>query len=244
MPLLGGSDVVSADAGAFVAEQSDAPVMEPRTRAVLRIDSVPAGARVVVNGTALDDVTPTSVPVAPDEPNMIRLELEGYEPWEDPAVQVPTGETLRIRPRLSMQVASLLVTTRPEGVTVVLGGERLGVTPLERNDLRPGRGQTLTLRKEGFRPVTVRIDLDVGRATKVERTLKNTTVFGRIDLHIDDGWAEVYLRGRKIGRAPARGLKLPVGKHKLRLVNPPTKRERVLEVEVVQGETRYYRTRL
>jgi len=239
----GAQMAVSADAGRVVA-QTDAMVMEPDTKAILRIDSIPPGARVTVNGTALDAPTPSSIPVAPNQPNTIRLELEGYETWEEQAVTVPLGETLRIRPRLVARVASLSVTTHPDGAEVFLDDQRLGVTPLERSDLRPGKGRLLTVRKDGYRALSMRIDLTVDHPLSIDRQLKGTTVFGHIDLHIDDGWAEVYLRGKKIGRAPARGLRLPVGKHKLRLVNPPSGHERYLDVEVVEGETRYYRTRL
>ena len=69
-------------------------------------------------------------------------------------------------------------------------------------------------------------------------------MLGRINLQIDDGWAEVYFRGKKVGRAPVRGLQLPVGKHRLRLYNPRSKKQKLLDVEVVTGETRYYRTTL
>jgi len=244
--LLTRSEAVSIspiDAGRSTAAP-DALLMEPDTKALLRIDSIPPGASVTVNGTAIDAPTPISIPVAPNQPNTIRLELEGYEPWEEQAVIVPLGETFRIRPRLAALVASLSVITHPDGAEVFVDDERLGVTPLERADLRPGKGRLLTVRKEGYRSLSMRIDLDVERPLTIDRQLKGTTVFGHIDLHIDDGWAEVYLRGKKIGRAPARGLRLPLGKHKLRLFNPPSGRERFLDVEVVEGETRYYRTRL
>jgi hypothetical protein len=92
--------------------------------------------------------------------------------------------------------------------------------------------------------MTVKVQLRPGSPIRIERTLKSSAVLGTINLQIDDGWAEVYLRDKKIGRAPARGLPLPVGKHRLRLYNPRTKKQKFLQVEVVTGETRYYRTRL
>ena len=74
------------------------------------------------------------------------------------------------------------------------------------------------------------------------RVLRPVPRMGAIDLFIDGGWAEIYLRGKKVGRAPAKGLKLPLGRHRLRLVNPPTGREVALDVEVTEGQVKYYRT--
>lgn len=49
-------------------------------------------------------------------------------------------------------------------------------------------------------------------------------------------WGEIFVDGRSIGRqTPAFDLKLPVGKHKIRLVNPVQKLEASFEVEITEG---------
>ena len=53
----------------------------------------------------------------------------------------------------------------------------------------------------------------------------------------------MYLNGKKVGRAPARALRLPLGKHRLKIVNPPTDRVVELSVEVKPDENVYYETR-
>lgn len=234
---------VAVDASLLAPATSDAEI-GPNPSSTLRIGSVPPGATVYVDGLALDGPTPTSVPVAPGTPTRVRLELAGYDVWEDADVVVPDGETLRMRPRLIRQVATLEVRSRPEGAQVFLDGEKIGLTPLTRSDLLPGDGRLLSLRKDGFRSISTRIDLKQGTPVRIERAMKSAQALGRINLQIDDGWADVYLKGRKIGRAPIQGLKLPVGKHRLRLENPLTKKRGTLEVEVLRDEVRYYRTKL
>jgi serine/threonine-protein kinase len=55
--------------------------------------------------------------------------------------------------------------------------------------------------------------------------------YGSIDLFVEP-WADVYFRGRKIGEAPIKGLRLPLGHHKLVLLNPIQHRQATLYVDV------------
>ncbi|HUS63546.1 MAG TPA: serine/threonine-protein kinase [Kofleriaceae bacterium] len=55
--------------------------------------------------------------------------------------------------------------------------------------------------------------------------------YGTVDIY-SEPWANIYLGKRKVGVAPQRGVKLPVGRHKLRLVNPVQKRSMTVTVTV------------
>jgi len=65
--------------------------------------------------------------------------------------------------------------------------------------------------------------------------------YGEIQLHVEP-WAYVYFRGKKVGEAPLRGLRLPRGRHRLTLVNPVLKRRKQIWVTVPSA--RPYRVRL
>jgi hypothetical protein len=78
----------------------------------------------------------------------------------------------------------------------------------------------------------------------VREVLRPTTRYGKIDLYITDGWAEIFLKGRKLGRAPIQGLVLPIGKQRLRLVNPLTGQSKTFDVLVDERKPAYYRTSL
>ena len=54
---------------------------------------------------------------------------------------------------------------------------------------------------------------------------------GTVDI-FSDPWAEIYLGKKKLGTAPQRGIKLPYGKHRLRLVNPVQNRSTYVTVTV------------
>ena len=52
-----------------------------------------------------------------------------------------------------------------------------------------------------------------------------------VDIY-SEPWANIYLGKRKVGVAPQRGVRLPVGRHRLRLVNPVLKRSTWVTVTV------------
>ncbi|HTE51065.1 MAG TPA: serine/threonine-protein kinase [Kofleriaceae bacterium] len=57
---------------------------------------------------------------------------------------------------------------------------------------------------------------------------------GSIDIY-SEPWANIYLGKRKVGVAPQRGVKLPVGRHRLHLVNPVLRRSAWVTVSVPSG---------
>ncbi len=236
--LLGGP-AESQPSVATKASSSEEVVSDAPRPAMLVIDSIPRGARVHLDGKPLPHRTPTSAEIEPDVGHRVELEREGFHRWTHERISATPGENVRIVPALVAQRASLTVTTRPPGAIVLLDGEALGETPLHRDDLRPGRGRKLTLRKPDYKPITLGIDLvDQGRL-EIERRLDSAIVYGRIKIHIRESWAEVSLSGRGVGRAPGI-LRLPVGHHRLRLFNPFSKRERTVAVDVAASEVKQY----
>ena len=73
--------------------------------------------------------------------------------------------------------------------------------------------------------------LAAGEAVVVERTLEAEVRYGKLNLQVDP-WAYVYFEGKQVAEAPIAGLKLPVGKQKLRLVNPAIHAEKTVVVDV------------
>ena len=233
----GGGSGAASDPAAVTGE-SDAAVTAAQP-AVLELDSVPPGARVWVDGNPLPDPTPTGAEVAADHPHKIEIEADGYARFTLDAVQVEAGKTFPIKPMLAAIRASLSVHSTPDGAEVELDGQPLGQTPLERADLVPGGGRELVIKKRGYTPLRLSVDLVAGETATVDRQLDKVVEYGqiRIGLH---GWADVYLGQKKIGTVPREPLKLPVGHHKLRLHNPKTNQDTTLEVDVVAGKTKLY----
>jgi hypothetical protein len=60
---------------------------------------------------------------------------------------------------------------------------------------------------------------------------RNRPRHATVDIHVDP-WAEVWLDRKKLADAPIKGLRLPHGRHKLRLVNPVRGLRKTLIVDV------------
>jgi hypothetical protein len=207
----------------------------------LDIVTTPPGAAGKV-GDVVIAATPAKVSVPAGVPLRLELELARYQPYVDDAITVGPGEVVRIRAPLVPALASLVVTSEPPGAQVTLDGRRLGETPLERRDLEPRPRGQLSVSKDGFAPVTGPVALSFGETTTVHRELRPEQKFGELQIAVSldgrAGWADAYLRGKKVGRASVTDppLRLPVGPCRLRLVNPVTKAETTLEVTIVEGK--------
>lgn len=203
-------------------------------QAYLRIEGNP-GASILLNGVEWREKAPTTVPVPPSDavrPHAIEVRLPGFRPWRDPGVVVRADERLVYRPQLEPMVGTLIVQSEPSGAVVELDGHGLGETPLIGIEVRADdRPHSLRVRKNGYVDVSEEIRVVDGKTIVINRRLEPLVRYGTIDLFAEP-WAEVFLEGRKVGEAPARGLKLPMGRHRLRLVNPVQHRETVIVVDV------------
>jgi len=151
----------------------------------------------------------------------IHLELAGFQPL-DYDLDVQADKTIVDRQRFVALPATLTVTTRPSGALVTVDGRVLGTTPLTRTDLDAHPRAAVTLALPGHDPQTLTIELSPGVTTTIARTLRAATRFATAQLRFTPGsvgWGDVYLGGRRLGRAPMRAVALPVGRVQLRFVN-------------------------
>jgi serine/threonine protein kinase len=200
----------------------DGGVVAPATTGTVEIVTTPPGANGTIDGTAFDRATPVRMLNVPAGTRKIHLELEGYVPIEY-ELTVPPGETIVDRQRFTAAPATLTVTTEPPGAQVTLGGRTIGQTPVTRADLLAEKAVTLGLTRSGYESMSFKIDLLAGKALQIERTLKAATKYATVRVLIAPGgsvgWGHAYFNGKRIGRAPMKEVKLPVGVAKLHLVN-------------------------
>ena len=219
----------------------DAGVDAAPALAHLTIDSNPSGATGTVAGVPFGP-TPATIDVAPGVVD-IRVELAGFAPYVR-RIPVSAGAN-RIFAELAAARAQLKVISRPPGASVQIEGDSVGVTPLELTDLVAASHVRVTLDHPDFVSLTVFVDLVAGKPAVIDRALRPTPpVMGTISLQIEDGWGDVYLKGKKIGKAPNQALQLPVGRHHLRVVNPPSGRQVEFDVDVDATKILYYSKRL
>ncbi|MEM9488193.1 MAG: PEGA domain-containing protein, partial [Myxococcota bacterium] len=131
----------------------------------------------------------------------------------------------------AVALTQLTVNSKPDGASVRLDGKQIGETPLSVEVPADGARHAITLSKKGYDRVKTYVTLRADEPVKVARSLERKVRYGTIDLNVDP-WAFVYLNGKRIAETPAIGLRLPVGTHRLKLVNTQLNRTKVVTVTV------------
>ena len=130
----------------------------------MTIQSEPPGASVFLDGTP-QGVTPVTLQDQPTGPQQLELALDDHEPLSE-SIDITEGQE-PIRRTLDRSTGTLLIQSDPDTVTVVLNGERVGVTPYTgKVNTGPTR---LMLTKARYR--TVSRDLEVARGTNAPLSL-------------------------------------------------------------------------
>ena len=207
--------------------KKDAGLVEPppTTTGTVEIVTTPPGAHGKINDAILTKVTPVIASNVPIGKATIHLELEGYLPIDYDFTVKPGNNNVPLT--FAVAPATLHVTTEPIGVSVTLAGRTVGVTPLTRTDLSATKDATLVLSKAGFETLSFKVTLEAGKQLDVERTLKAAQKLVGVEIRMPPGggFGDVYLNGKKVGFAPGRNFKLPIGANKLHVVNPASKVE-------------------
>lgn len=144
-----------------------------------------------------------------------------------PAKTAPTEQT------------RLTIKSSPSGAAVRVDGKSIsGTTPLGPLTLSPGR-HNLTLEKSGYRAARKTIYLNRGRTESVNLSLKALPKPTGTLAFDTRPWSVVYLGTKKLGETPLLGIKLPAGKHTLRVM--PKGKGPAREIHVVISEDRLTR---
>lgn len=235
--------------------------MTPARTGIFVVDSTPPGAEVYVDGRQFDGVTPATIPeLTPNEAHTVLLKLAGYVDASDSASVAP-GKIVNLsfeleETELGLDESFLVVETEPEGVEVILNGERLAsLTPLKHR-LAAGRTVKLLLTKKNYDPVRKNVRLRGGRTAEVSVKLRRgrrqptqptqpTQVTGTGRLYFDAvPFCNVSIDGRSYGPTPLVGVKLPAGRRRIRCSSPPINVTKTITVNIPPDGTIRRRVKL
>ncbi|HEY0479772.1 MAG TPA: serine/threonine-protein kinase [Kofleriaceae bacterium] len=222
------------------AVPTDAGIVD--SHGTLELDSIPRGAQVTVADRVLG-AAPRIAQVASGVKVHVKLELKGFQPYEDD-LSVEAGKTILLRQRLSPAPAVLHVETAPPGATVTLAAQPLGTTPLTR-PVAVAHQAELAITRSGYEPIKLSIDLVAGEQTTVSRELKELQKFGTVVVVVGGAadWGYVWFKGRNLGQnyTIAGGLtefRLPVGRQQLRIEHPRATAKTVVVDVGEHGQTK------
>lgn len=177
--------------------------------APVRIESKPAGARVIVDGTELG-TTPHAVELDAGR-HELRLLYPGYRDFVSPFT-VRGGESLMVGPiELGRPDATLRVSTEPAGADVSVGGRYRGKSPLVLT-LSPGIDQEVTVNRPGYTGAERSVRLGPGEQGRLAVRLE--PVLGEVRVRGQPEDAELLVDGRSRGSAN-QVLQLPTAPHRI-----------------------------
>lgn len=174
--------------------------------ATLSVTVTPPGAAVVHLGNAvLGRSTPMDVPGIKPGRYPLRIVKEGFKPHEA-VVDLVAGETTQVAAILTRDASAAAVLTfqvDPSDAKIEVDGRTIGPKGIQ---IDPGREVTVKLTRAGFEPLEVKVRTRSGQQ-RLRYALEATPGTLFID---SDPPGDVYLDGRRIGRAPQNIPKLDV----------------------------------
>ena len=144
-------------------------LLEKLSVGTLAVSTVPAGARVTIDGSDLGSA-PLAKKVRAGR-HQVSVAYRGYHEKQS-AVEVKPGKRVQLKIELvKLKPARLKVVTDPPGAKVLLGGENMGAAPVDR-EIAPGK-YALSVVADDYLPQSRRVELTSGKATEVRLVLES-----------------------------------------------------------------------
>ena len=139
--------------------------------ATLKVASEPNGAKAQIDGVWCHESTPTTQQVPAGRQVVVKVALENYQPWTKSLVLKP-GEQRTIKPKLEKLRGTLSVTSSPPGATVLVNGNRVGVTPHTAANLPLDQVLQVKVTKADFEPYETTVQWGGAREKRLDARLE------------------------------------------------------------------------
>ncbi len=179
-----------------------------------------------------------------------------YEPEPAPAAAPdPVAPTAPEQPPAEPKRGSLAIESQPAGAAIWLDGRDTGrTTPATLEEIARGRAHRVELRLDGRVDWSQKIEFGDAERVAIRAELApeprprprpkpkpvrpSRPAQGVLNVNAVGAWAYVYVDGHKQSRpTPLYGLELPVGRHRIELVNPKLDLRQVRTVRIRKGQT-------
>jgi hypothetical protein len=191
----------TAKEGAIGEQSSSFSLGSSVQEEVVRFESTPPGAVVLLNGDLLCSATPCRKRVEAGS-YRVSMQMERYHPASQDVV-VKSGMSA-VAVSLKRKFARLTVTTKPPGLAILLNGKKVGESGLQSRELDPGAYELLVDERCYLRSGE-RVVLKEGQDRTVEIVAKQRKTGLRVDVedsagNVLDG--QVWVDGENLGDAP------------------------------------------
>ncbi|UCB50955.1 MAG: PEGA domain-containing protein [Deltaproteobacteria bacterium] len=158
------------------------------------IGSIPQGAMVMVDGKEVGE-TPLTVQLLP---GTYRLEVNAdrYKTWRTQLTVKPNEPQVLDNIKLLPADGILVLSTRPPGANVTVGGEYAGKTPLK-IPLAPKTTHVVHISKAGYEKTTTKIGVSSAKEEKL--TVELVPIKGVLYVMVEPKDAELFVNGKSWG---------------------------------------------
>jgi serine/threonine protein kinase len=210
----------------------------------LAIDVSPAAA-ILIDGRLRSEAEAFTLDEVNPGVHVIRLELDGYEPWQE-SITLEPGERLQIQRVLAKEevlqpevaASSITFTSTPDGAEVTVDGQPVGETPVTWLEAEPGRSYKVVYRKKGHVASTENVTaVEAGKSRDFFMTMRRPAAApGTLKIGlVGGGWAEVYVDGKQQKKTAPVSIQLSSGIHEVKVVNSGLGIDHTERVTIVAG---------
>ncbi len=180
--------------------------------ATVRVESVPPGAAVMLDGIHKGQ-TPCTVEDVLIGDHKLKVVREGYKDFETDLRLAQTG-TFPVTVKLEERFAALDVVSSPADARVTLNEEFKGRTPLQISGLRDG-AYTVTIEKTGYDKITRQVEIRRNQDAKLDISLEKGN--GLLSLSVSPSGASIVVDGELKGSSVEGPftLEMPPGAYKV-----------------------------
>lgn len=200
---------------AFRVKEADSQKLELRLQKKpghLQLTTSPAGATVMVDGESKGQTPLTIDGLSPGEHTLELLAPRHFSLQTQVAIE-GLDKTQQLELALAPAWGSLVVTSQPEGATVIVGGETRGVTPLTTELLQ--QGEMVAVKLAGYKRWERELAVAAGETLNLDTELKPAD--GILAIDSNPQGANITVDGDFRGVTPAEISLLPGKQHQLRL---------------------------
>ncbi|MEZ4846021.1 MAG: serine/threonine-protein kinase [Bdellovibrionota bacterium] len=195
--------LASADNTNFIFEL----IKNKPTVGAVKIESNPAGAKVLIDGQESGQFTPTIIDELPFEKEVeISLQKDGYKSYSKKLMIKETSQDLSVD--LKKRGPTLKLNVVPNNAAIYLNKKSYGKTI---TDLTKNQTYTLRVEAKGYQPDERKIKIDGDQLELDIELKKKETQTGTISISATP-WATVIVDGKIIGTSPILNYTIGVGK--------------------------------
>ena len=174
----------------------------------LSVKSEPSNAKISIDGKGAGN-TPTNLPAIIPGKHLVEVKMDGYEVWSE-RIDVSSSKENLINAVLLKLVGSINIKSEPTNAIVIVGGKEVGNTPLDINDLKPGK-HLVEVKMDGYGAWSESVEISADKENKLTAELQILT--GALSVKSEPSNAKISIDGKGTGNTPANISAIIPGKH-------------------------------